>query len=282
MQLSRLFLVAFLGLSAPVTAQTTEAPAAEATVPAIAEALQLDDLFTVLREEGLSYGQTLEADMFPGGGGPQWSTAVDVIYDVPALRSRFEATLQTALGDDPETMAEIISFFTSDLGQRVVALEIEARRAFLDTASEEAARVAADKRFSGRDPKLPLLKRFIEAGDLVEMNVAGSLSGSLAFMTGLSETGNDGEAMPQDQMMSDVWAQEDQIRDDTTSWLYAYLGLAYEPLTEAELQAYVDFMETPAGQRLNAALFLAFDNVFRQVSYDLGRAAAVAMIGQDI
>lgn len=283
MLLTRLLLVACLGLSAPALAQTQAAPTtAEASVPALTQALQLDALFAVLRDEGIAHGQTLEADMFPGGGGPQWAGAVAEIYDLPTISRGFEAALQAELAGDPETLGQILAFFTSDLGQRVVGLEIEARRAFLDTATEEAARVAADDRFAARDPRVDLLKSFIEAGDLIEMNVAGALSGNLAFLTGMSETGIYGDAMTSDDLMSDVWAQEGQIRDDTTNWLYAYLGLAYSPLTEAELQDYVTFMESPAGQRLNAALFTAFDQVFRRVSHDLGRAAGLAMLGTDI
>jgi hypothetical protein len=59
------------------------------------------------------------------------------------------------------------------------------------------------------------------------MNVAGALSGNLAFMTGMNETGIYGVMLPQDEMMAQVWGQEDQIRSDTESWLHAYLGLAY-------------------------------------------------------
>ena len=114
------------------------------------------------------------------------------------------------------------------------------------------------------------------------MNVAGGLSGNLAFLTGLAETSGDGGSLPRDELMAQVWAQEEMIRADTTSWLQAYLGLAYAPLTEAELASYADFMESPAGQRLNAALFLAFDEVFSRVSYELGRAAGTAMQGHDI
>ena len=286
MLLARLFLATCLGLASPVLAQssdgqTTQAPA-EVSVAALSQALQLEALFDALREEGLGYGETLEADMFPGGGGPQWTAAVAAIYDPATLRALFEASLQAELGADPDAMTGILAFFTTDLGKRVIGLEIEARRAFLDTATEEAARVAAENRLANRDPKARLLERFIAAGDLVEMNVAGALSGNLAFMTGMSETGVYGDAMPAEDLMSNVWAQEQQIRDDTTSWLYAYLGLAYDPLTEAELLTYIDFMESPEGKRLNAALFIAFNDVFRQVSHDLGRAAGLAMIGTDI
>jgi hypothetical protein len=82
--------------------------------------------------------------------------------------------------------------------------------------------------------------------------------------------------------MAQVWGQEGQIRSDTEGWLHAYLGLAYAPLTEAELDAYIAFWETPAGKRLNAVLFAAFDQVFTGVSKELGRATGQAMLGQDI
>jgi hypothetical protein len=279
-----LALAALLALSAPLAplAQAQEAPAAQADVPALAGALRLEDLFAVLRDEGLAYGTKLETQMFPGGGGPRWQAEVGAIYDSTRLRSGFDAVLQRELGQDPAVLAEIMGFFTSDLGRRVVGLEIDARRAFLDEAQEDAARVAAETRAANRDPKVKILDRFIAAGDLVEMNVAGGLSGNLAFLTGMAETGAPGSVLPQEELMSQVWAQEEQIRSDTSSWLQAYLGLAYDPLTEAELTAYAEFMESPAGQRLNAALFAAFDEVFRAVSYQLGRAAGTAMLGRDI
>ena len=53
-------------------------------------------------------------------------------------------------------------------------------------------------------------------------------------------------------------------------------------LTDAELDAYIAFWETPAGQRLNAALFSAFEAAFSDVSRGLGRAAGQAMLGSNI
>lgn len=283
MSLPRLALAAFLSLGLPVTAQTTAEPsAATVSVARLGEVMQLDALFEVLREEGVSYGAELEAEMLAGGGGPGWTRAISDIYDIPVLRARFDRALLDGLGADPEATAAIIDFFSSDLGTRILKLEIEARRAFLDDAAEDAARVAADKLRAGRDPRARQIERFIEAADLLEMNVAGALSGNLAFMTGMNETGINGVMLPQDEMMEQVWGQEAQIRSDTESWLHAYLGLAYSPLSEAELDAYIAFWETAAGQRLNAALFTAFDETFVTVSRDLGRAAGQAMLGQDI
>jgi hypothetical protein len=284
-----LALAALLAAGAPALAQVTDAPApttetapAGDNVMALTEAIKLDELLGVLRDEGLAYGKEYEAEMFPSGGGPGWAAAVDRIYDREVLRAGFVAALQAELGSEPELLAEIVAFYATDLGQRVVTLEIEARRAFLDDAAEDAARVAADKRRTGRDPRAGQIERFIAAGDLLEMNVAGALSGNLAFMTGMNDSGAYGPGLPQDQLMQDVWGQEARIREDTLSWLNAYLGLAYQPLSEAELDTYIAFMESPGGQRLYAALFVAFDRVFRTVSYELGKAAGIAMLGRDI
>ncbi|KAF0115713.1 MAG: hypothetical protein FD150_873 [Rhodobacteraceae bacterium] len=283
MFLSRLAFIALVGLAPPVVAETAvDQTQNEASVDRLGEVMQLDALFSVLREEGLSYGDTLEADMFPSGGGAEWRQAVSDIYDVARLRGKFDAALKGALGDDPAVLTEIEAFFASDLGQRIVGLEIEARRAFLDSKAEEAAQVAADDAAAARDPKVGLIRRMIEAADLLEMNVAGSMSGNLGFMTGMAGTGAYGRDMPQDQIVSDIWAQEDQVRADTSTWLHAYLGLAYTPLSEAELETYVAFWESPAGKLLNAALFTAFDAAFRPVSFELGQAAGRAMQGRDI
>jgi hypothetical protein len=48
------------------------------------------------------------------------------------------------------------------------------------------------------------------------------------------------------------------------------------------MDAYIAFSETRAGQQVNAALFAAFDKVFTRVSFDLGRAVALRMQGEDI
>ena len=65
-------------------------------------------------------------------------------------------------------------------------------------------------------------------------------------------------------------------------WVYPFLTLAYQPLSDDELQSYIDFSETPAGQRVNAAMFQAYDAVFDQISRDLGRSFGIALQGNDI
>ena len=72
------------------------------------------------------------------------------------------------------------------------------------------------------------------------------------------------------------------IRSDTETWVYSYLSMAYQPLADSDLEAYVALSETEAGRVLNRALFEGFDQMDVAISRALGTAAARFMAGEDI
>jgi hypothetical protein len=251
-------------------------------VATLVETMQIGQIIEVLREEGLAYGQTLEDDMFPGAGGPGWLATVGMIYDGGRMQEAFVASLERELAANPAGITQMEGFFASDLGQRVLTLELEARRALFDEATEEGAKAAWDELRTAGGPRLDLLERFSSTNDLIESNVMGALNSNLAFYKGMTEGGAFGGEMTEDQMLADVWGQEADIRTQTADWLFPYLTLAYGPLSDEDLTAYIAFSASPAGQQLNAALFAAFDDVFTPISKALGLAVAKQMQGQDI
>lgn len=273
-------------------ALTPQAPArAETAVPAevapdrlaaLSETLLMREVFAVMAEEGKAYGASIEEQMFPGRGGAAWAARVQLLYDPAVLMPVFTEAFDAALAEDPETVAAAEAFFGTPRGQEILKLEVEARRAILDIAVEEAAQVEAERMKAERDPKLRLVRELIEAGDLIEMNVAGAMSANLAFFEGMAATGVPGMPADRESMMAEVWGQEESIRAETANWLVPFLALAYQPLPEGDLKDYVAFSASPEGKRLNAALFAGFDAVSRRVSFELGRAAAQAMTGNDI
>jgi hypothetical protein len=125
-----------------------------------------------------------------------------------------------------------------------------------------------------------LIGEFIEVNDLVETNVASSLTFTYAFNLGLVAGGM--EDMSEADARADAWAQEGQVRDDTLEWLEAQLSVSMAPLTDAEVQDYIDLSETAAGGALNAALFQAFEPAFTRIARGLGEGVARAMGGRDI
>lgn len=273
------------GLLSPLLPVPALAPAAQAQeaapdAAALAGLLRMDETFAIMAEEGRVHGDDLEEAFFPGRGGAHWDETVAAIYDTARLRDRFLAAFAAAYAGHDADLAAAAAFFGTDLGQRILRLEIEARRAMLDPDITEEAEVQAEKMKEARDPRLRLIRDLIEAGDLLEMNVAAALTANLEFTRGLAETAP--QDIPAEEMMADVWGQEAATRASTSTWLFSYMALAYGPLTDADLGAYVDFWETPAGQTLNAALFAGFDAAFAPVSRDLGLATGRIARGIDI
>ncbi|SIO21607.1 hypothetical protein SAMN05444722_0864 [Rhodovulum sp. ES.010] len=264
----------FLTVALPVRAEPSE------EVDTLARALALDELIAIMRQEGLDYGDELQADLFPGRGGDRWDAAVARIYDGGRMAGTLRDTLGAELGD--RDIGPLVEFFTSERGARIIALEISARRALLDPEVEEASIARLEEMQADSAPRLDLIEDFVEANNLVEANVAGALNSNYAFYTGLA----DGKAfdfeLTEEQMLADVWSQEPEIRDETRAWLFSYLAMAYAPLSDEALEAYIELSETSQGKALNRALFAGFDEVFTRISRDLGLAAARFIAGQDI
>ncbi len=108
----------------------------------------------------------------------------------------------------------------------------------------------------------------------------GALNASFHFYRGLVDGG--AFEMTESDILRDVWDQEDNTRNDTREWLFAFLLMAYGPLEDGELSDYVALSGTDAGQALNRALFAGYNRMYDELSYALGLAAAQQMKTQDL
>lgn len=248
----------------------------------LSRALMMAEVMAVLREEGLASGAALLADTASGAEDPVWRDTVSRIYDTTRMEEGFQTAMAKTLAGQPEVISTAIAFFGSELGQRALRLELEARRALVDKDVEATAGLVYEA-LAGENPaRQAQLDRFVAANDLVESNVMGALNANLAFLRGMVAEGESAMVLSEAEMVEQVWASEPEVRAETETWLFPFLNLAYQPLTDAELQAYIDFSETAQGKALNAAMFQAFDKMFDTISHDLGRAFARQMQGQDI
>lgn len=104
------------------------------------------------------------------------------------------------------------------------------------------------------------------------------LSANYAFHNALV----DGCAFPdrpsEDDPLVGVWAQEIDIRADTMEWTYGYLAPAYQPHSDADLDACIAFRRTDRGRALNEAIFTAVNDMSRE----FGLRAVRFMTGEDI
>ncbi len=244
----------------------------------LVDLMGLPEVVEVMHEEGLDYGAALADEMLPRGASGQWPGTVARIYD-PArmeetLREGFAASMS---GTDP---APLIAFFESPGARRLVSLEISARRAMMDEDVEEAAREDYLARARDPDDRFLLVREFVETNDLVEANVTGALNSNFAFYRGLADAG--ALEMTEDEMLAEVWAQEEETRTDSREWLMGFLLLAYDPVAPELLEDYVALSQTDAGRAMNRALFAGFDPMYADISYALGLALAREMRATDL
>ncbi len=251
---------------------------APADIAALSDALRIEETIGIMRQEGLEFGAGLGRDMLPEGDGDGWREVVSRIHDIDKMRALVEVEFARALhGED---VAAMLEFFQNGSGEEVVALELAARRALLDSAVEDAARERLERQRHMGAPLLDVIETIIADSDLVERNVAGAMNANLLFYEGLLDGG--AVDMTQDDILSDVWSQEDTVREDAHLWLHSFLLLAYAPLDAGKLDAYAAFYRTPKGRALTDAMFTAFNRMYDDISYLLGQAIAQRLSSQKL
>ncbi|MGI3184089.1 DUF2059 domain-containing protein [Nioella aestuarii] len=261
----------------PLLAQTSVA-LREDTL-AMLDAIGLEQSIGIMVQAGTRDGRGLEEDLFPGRGGAAWGHIVDGLYAHDSLRAAFyEGFPEDRLTE--ERAEEILAFFSSELGERIVEGELTAWEAITDQAVEDAANEVYFQYLADADPRLDLLERFTEVNDFVDFNVMGALNANFSFLRGMSDGGAYERPIPEDMILTQVWQSEPEIREDTILWLYSFQLMAYAELSDEELEAYIAFSESDAGQLYNSTIFAGYEAVFSEMSYRLGNAAAIFMTGE--
>lgn len=271
-------------LTVPAAAFALLMPVAAAAGPAevdrLIDAMGMEAIIGIMAEEGLGAASEMAAEMAPGGLGPDWQQQIARIYDVPRMQAAYAERLHAEL--DESDIDALLVFLESPAGQRAVGLEIEARRAMIDESVTEGARARAMQAFNADTPLSLQITDFIEVNDLIDRNVEGALNSNFAFLAALDEAGGLGMAMTEADLLREVWSGEPDLRSETIDWLRAYLLMAYGPLEEGDLEAYIAASDTAAGREAVRGSFAAFDALFRQQSRALGLAVAAQVAGSDL
>lgn len=270
------FTAAFVFASTIATAQTSQSD----TVSDLFDAMAMPEILAIMRDEGIVYGTEVGDDLFPDRVNADWTNTVSAIYDLDTMIEVVETDFGAALQDaDVDAM---LAFFTTEPGRTFVQLEVSARRAMMDDAVDEASKDAAALAMADETDRYMMVKTFVDTNDLVETNVVGAMNANFAFFTGLMDGGAAPTDLTEEQVLTDVWSQEEDIRQSTTEWVYSFLMMAYQPASDDDLATYIAFSQSPAGQDLNVALFDGFDGMFNDISRALGLASSQFMIGADL
>lgn len=252
---------------------------ADANLVRLYNALQLDAYVQISQSEGLADVDVLSQDMLGRPPSARLNDQMSAVYDFDRMKNAVMAGLDSL---SPDQIAQSLLFFESEIGTRIVDLELSARKAISDDAIEAAARESwrATKADTTSNSLLEHIADITTSTDLVNSNVSGALNSNLRFYQGMAS--RDGLDLPEDQILTLVWAQEPDIRNDTTEWLGAYMLMAYAPLDLADVEIYAELWRTETGGALNAAIFAGFNKMYNEISYATGQVIALNMAGQDL
>jgi len=232
---------------------------------------RLDEMTEVIIAEGLADNATMPEDYIGISIPGSWSKELERIYDPAVLNDlvtrEFLARSETL---DP---VHTRSYLQSSAWQETLNFELEARYALMDPSVADAALAYYWERFEAGDKRLDVLDRLVAQSSLVEGNVIGAMNSMYQFELGLIDGGLD-LGFTEDELLQQIWAEEESLRYDVSEWVYSFLLFAYDPVPNRDIKAQIDFFDTRNGRIFNAALFGAFDRAYEQISYELGKALA--------
>lgn len=282
--MTRLFLslavfVAILLAGAPRAAADAQADAA-----AKSNAEKLDRLFQLMRVEEVLRGfpEALLQGMDENPGA--WGTDMPREAVKQAAERHFNATVMAngmrLLMTGTMTPADLdaaIQFYSTDLGRRIVALEVAAAAPELaDTVEKEGARIYGD--LQDRDsPRIGQIRRMIEAMSLIDWGMAMVMNMSFAMFSAVYAGPEAEGGLSEEQILTMINASMGGLRGELTAVMNAESAFTYRDLSDEEFERYVMFLETREGLALAKASLDAIREVMINRSRAFGDELRVLM-----
>ena len=242
-------------------------------------ALRLDEIVQIIKTEGIHEANTT-AEIYLKSKGQTGTFRKDIekLYDRTNISTFLLDGVANRLTEDDAQSA--LAFYSGSLGAKIAQLEASARLAISDDAVESVAIEIAKAAGSKDHQRYKTLTKNIEDLELVEHNMKGAFASQYGFLTELSQA--DDIDLSQDQILSMLSANEQKLRGEISAWLIGYSYMAYQPLSDEELDAYLDFLTSKPGKALHKALFDVFNALSVETASALGVLIAATREARDL
>ncbi|MEO0668177.1 MAG: DUF2059 domain-containing protein [Pseudomonadota bacterium] len=229
-------------------------------------AMGIPGLIAAFAEDGRETIGDINSGFLGGQGGDVFTETAQRLYDPARMEAELRASFRQLV--DPADARQAVVFFDSAQGQRIVALEVQARQAMVDDALEDAAKAASTD--AGDD-----VLRLISVRDLVEVNTDIAMAARTAFYDGFLAAAPSTDA-------PDIEGQRGTVAEDTRTWITGYYMLVASAMEDDDLDTYTAFWETDVAQRVDAALSDAFEQSYVSLSYGMGQIVGRLMPQNDL
>lgn len=256
-----------------------EAQAQTAVYDQLYSALRLDEIVQIIKSEGTDEANTTAKIYLKSKGQTEtFRKDIEKLYDRTNISTFLLDGVANRLTEDDAQSALV--FYSGSLGATIAQLEASARLAISDDAVESVAIEIAKAAGSKDHKRYKTLMKNIEELELVEHNMKGAFASQYGFLTELSQA--DDIDLSQDQILSMLSGNEQQLREEISAWLMGYSYMAYQPLSDEELDVYFDFLASTSGKALNKALFDVFNALSVEIASALGVLIAASREARDL
>jgi hypothetical protein len=256
---------------------------------ASADDTPLDRLWDAARMEEISdittnvNSQTAEelAQMVFGTSSPAgWEAEVGRLYDANRVNDALRTVVAREMPVD--LMPDVISFLTTEPGLSLLESEVQTLEYFYDPANADAVCFCTEDLWAQDADRMLLITRLYDAQGMVDRTAAMVIDSQVALLAALSEGGATVAEMPAADIERLLRGEEDVIRQSIRSFALVYGHTAYANMSDADLETYIAFYQTPAGMAWNAATFAAFYEIGVSFSRDVGTVAAAFAATEDL
>jgi hypothetical protein len=192
------------------------------------------------------------------------NSAVAAAYNADRLRKEFRARLPAELAAADREKA--LAWFSSDLGRRIAALEEKSgEREGLEERQRATARLMAGLPL----PRIGRFKRLTTATRCSFVFAEAQIQTSSAIASAIARLRPARDQPSPESLKRELEAQKDRIVATFAQLCTAEAAYTYRALSDAEVDRYIEFTESPEGRRYNAAMFAVLNMVLAKAALDI-------------
>ncbi|MGH7166152.1 MAG: hypothetical protein ACREIS_11575 [Nitrospiraceae bacterium] len=194
-------------------------------------------------------------------------------YNTERLQRQVSKQVEKNL--DMETMRKVLEWLQTELGKKITGLE---EAASTPQGVQQAQVFAKQLQAAPPVPKrVDLVRRLNIAADTTELNLNIAQSTAIAVATAMDAVEPRDRRLGPDRVRIQVERQRPQMRQ-----AYDQMGIVqslymYQPLSDGELERYVDFAESQLGREYHNVVTRAFEEALLDATTSMGKALAEAM-----
>ncbi len=184
----------------------------------------------------------------PDGFGSDWARLTEEVFDTALMHETAVSILEQTLSE--EALVHAVSFYASELGQRLVVAENAAHMDDDDDAKQLAGQEIVSKLIKEGSSRVESLKRMNRAVDASGTSLRALQEIQVRFLLAASASGIIDMQLSGDELRAMIQRNEGELRRSLQLSALAGAAYTYQDFSDEDVDAYVDALEQPLMQEV--------------------------------